>query len=128
MKPHRKNKLIKISLMMFALSIAMTLILYALRQNISLYYTPSQLTHLSLQPNEIIRIGGFVKNKSVKIDKLSNQFEITDFHRSIKVIYRGLLPALFREKQGVVVQGVFSHRLFIANEVLAKHGTEYHPK
>lgn len=131
MNTHRKKKLIKIIFMLIASSISITLILYTLRQNISLYYTPSQLQHATLTKNELIRIGGrVVKNSVLYFSKSTDvEFKISDSHKTIQVNYNGILPALFRVGQTVVVQGYLQHNgLFKADQVLAKHGANYHGK
>lgn len=105
-----------------------TIALYALRQNISLYYTPSQLMHVTHTNNKLIRIGGIVVKNSVHYFSNSTQvqFAVSDSHHSIKVDYNGILPALFRVGQTVVVQGYLKQGQFFADQVLAKHGANYH--
>lgn len=126
----RKKKLIKIIFMLIATSISITLILYALRQNISLYYTPSQLQNVVLTQRELIRIGGRVVKHSIHYLSKSTdvEFEIADPHnKTIEINYNGILPALFRVGQTVVVQGYLQRNgLFQADQVLAKHGANYH--
>ncbi len=132
MNRFRKQKLIKIILMLIATSISITLVLYALRQNISLYYTPSQLRRDKsrlYEKNELIRIGGrVVKNSVLYFSKSTHvEFKISDSHNTIEVNYNGILPALFRVGQTVVVQGYLQRNgLFRADQVLAKHGANYH--
>ena len=127
----RKKKLIKISVMLIAVGVSVSLILYALRQNISLYYTPSQLTHKKIPYHQIIRIGGIVVIHSVheQLHSTAVQFSVSDLHHSITVQYHGILPDLFRVGQMVVVQGwMKKNGLFVADQVLAKHGGNYHAK
>jgi cytochrome c-type biogenesis protein CcmE len=105
------------------------LALVALRNNIDLYYTPSELQQAAVTPRQTIRVGGWVQKNSVhyapgqRID-----FVLTDKQQQITVRYTGLLPSLFREEQGIVVAG---HRLangeILATQVLAKHDENYHP-
>lgn len=127
----RKKKLIKIIIMLIGTGIAFTLVLYALRQNISLYFTPTQLSQQKIAAQQLIRIGGFVAKNSVHYFSHSTRvsFSVTDHHDQITVDYNGLLPSLFRVGQGVVVQGYLQKDgVFDADQVLAKHGANYHPK
>ena len=129
MNPLRRRKLTWILFFLTILSIVTCLVTYALRQNISLFYTPSQLTSNAL-PVHPIRLGGMVEKGSLKrlADGLSVQFKITDFNQSILVSYRGILPDLFREGQGIVAHGRMLDRgHFKADEVLAKHDANYMP-
>lgn len=129
MNKQRQWKLIKITGMIIAVAISATFILYALRQNISLYYTPSQLQQTKLSKHEIIRVGGRVVVNSVHYFSHSTKvdFAISDSKNNLNVDYNGILPALFRVGQTVVVQGYLqSNGLFRADQVLAKHGANYH--
>ena len=96
-----------------------------------MFYTPTELLQasLSLKPNQIIRIGGYVKNHSVHYDRSGKQvvFIVTDRAHELKVSYQGVLPNLFREGQSVVVTGTWVNFIFNANEVLAKHDEKYMP-
>lgn len=109
-------------------SATVSLALLALNKNINLYFTPSQLNFAQL-PKTTLRVGGLVKQGSVKREAktLAVNFTITDFKREILVTYTGILPALFREGQGVVVEGHFSQHLLEAEQVLAKHDENYRP-
>jgi cytochrome c-type biogenesis protein CcmE len=109
---------------------AISLILYALKQNINLFYTPSQVLQAEIHPDQVMRIGGYVKEHSVHYDAAGTgvTFMITDKTHEISVNYHGVLPNLFREGQGIVVTGKLTnpHELQ-ANEVLAKHDEKYMP-
>lgn len=105
------------------------LALVALRNNIDLYYTPSELSKARITPQQSIRVGGWVAMHSVRYGKNQRiQFTLTDHKRQVVVRYQGLLPSLFREGQGIVISG---HRLssgeLRADQVLAKHDANYHP-
>src|SRR3990167_10819370 len=106
------------------------LILYALKQNINLFYTPTEVLTANIHPNQIIRIGGYVKKKRIHFDKTGTtvRFVITDKKNEMTIDYQGVLPNLFREGQGVVVTGKLTpaHTL-LASEVLAKHDEKYMP-
>ena len=113
-----------------ALGLATGLILYALRQNISLFYTPTQLKAGASQRVHRVRAGGMVVRGSIErsTSDLMVRFQLTDYHSTINVAYRGILPDLFREGQGVVVQGEWlPNQTFHAVSVLAKHDENYMP-
>jgi len=102
--------------------------MYALRQNINLFYTPTQIVSGSAPLNKSLRVGGMVVKNSVVRNGLTVGFQLTDFKQSVKVTYTGILPDLFREGQGVVVLGkVGGVGEIKAQEVLAKHDANYMP-
>jgi len=126
----RKRRLKVILLIMLSITIAVTLVLYALRSNINLYFTPSQVDITTMKKLVQFRMGGMVVDGSVHRDQngLDVQFQLTDYKRNIAVKYHGLLPALFREGQGIVVQGHLDQDgKFVATQVLAKHDERYMP-
>ena len=130
MKPARKRKLLVIILIGTMLALVSTLVLYSLRQNISLFYTPTQIAKGDAPANHAIRVGGMVVPGSIqrKGDDLTVRFEITDYQHTVEVAYRGILPDLFREGQGIVAQGKLIDNLHVsATEVLAKHDEKYMP-
>ena len=130
MKPARKRKLLVIILIGTVLALVSALVLYALRQNISLFFTPTQIAKGDAPANHSIRVGGMVVPGSIKRvgDDLSVRFKITDYQRTVEVVYRGILPDLFREGQGIVAQGQLIDNLHVrATEVLAKHDEKYMP-
>lgn len=130
MNRKQKNRLIWLICILVALSGAAGLTLYALKQNINLFYTPTGLFKAKIQPNQSIRIGGYVKDHSVVFDSSGTRvnFIVTDRTAELPVEYHGILPNLFREGQTVVVTGKVSGKKMIAQEVLAKHDERYMPK
>jgi len=131
MHPVRKKRLILILFILSGASIAAALALYALKQNINLYYTPSQVATGKAPVNRLFRMGGFVKKGSVRHDKkgLEIKFNLTDTAHDVEVDYTGVLPDLFREGQGIIVKGRLNQEgILIADQVLAKHGANYTPK
>ncbi len=113
---------------LIAISIAAVLILNALNSNIALYVTPSEVAAGKSPDGQVFRIGGMVKDGSVKRDGLTVNFVITDMAKDIPVAYTGILPDLFKEGKGAVIQGrLNSNGQFIASEVLAKHDENYMP-
>jgi cytochrome c-type biogenesis protein CcmE len=111
------------------LGVAAGLILFALRDNIVFFYTPSELAQKSLAPGARLRIGGLVKEGSVARSGRDVAFTVTDKTKDLDVAYTGLLPDLFREGQGVVVDGLLQpDGKFKADSVLAKHDERYMPR
>ena len=129
MNRKQKNRLTGILCILALLGIAAGFILFALKQNINLFYTPSQLLVANIQAKHTIKVGGYVKDHSVNYDKSgeSVHFIITDRTHEVAVNYHGVLPNLFREGQAVVVTGKLKQNLLEANQVLAKHDEKYVP-
>ncbi|PJD90714.1 MAG: cytochrome c maturation protein CcmE [Legionella sp.] len=130
MHPIRRRKLKLIVLFLGLFALICGLILYALRQNISLFYTPTQIALGEAPLNHPIRVGGMVVLHSVIRDKkgLGVHFKLTDYEHTVTVFYQGILPDLFREGQGIVTQGVLKRDAYVeATQVLAKHDENYMP-
>lgn len=126
----RKRKLYWILFCLFIMATVTALISYALSQNISLFFSPSQVFSENVPFKQKIRLGGMVEKGSLmRPDKdLLLQFRLTDYKHTITVHYRGILPDLFREGQGIVVFGEMLDKTnFKAEEVLAKHDANYMP-
>ncbi len=127
MKPRHKRALIIVGALA-TLAIAAVLILNALNSNIALYVTPSEVAAGKAPKGQTFRIGGMVKDASLKRDELVVHFIITDLVKEIPVTYKGILPDLFKEGKGAVVQGKLDpDGQFVASEVLAKHDENYMP-
>jgi cytochrome c-type biogenesis protein CcmE len=111
-----------------ALGIASALVLNALNSNIALYVTPSEVAAGKSPKNQAFRIGGMVKDGSLRRDNLVVHFVMTDLAHDVPVAYKGILPDLFKEGKGAVVQGKLeADGNFTASEVLAKHDENYMP-
>ena len=125
----RFQRLLLILLTLTIILSAVLLILYNTRENVSYFYTPSEIDKSDIIINKIIRIGGFVENDSFnKISSSSFKFRITDDKTSILVSFNGILPDLFREGQGTVIEGAFvNNDVFKATNVFAKHDENYMP-
>jgi cytochrome c-type biogenesis protein CcmE len=110
-------------------TIATGLTLLALRENINLFFSPSQIIEGTAPSNTTIRLGGMVVAGSVQRgDNLGVTFVLTDLAEQVTVTYEGILPDLFREGQGIVTQGKLdSTGRFVAEQVLAKHNETYMP-
>ena len=129
MKP-RQKKLMFIVIGVALIAAAVGLVLFALKNNVSLYFTPTQVYNKEAPQGRNFRIGGLVEEGSMKRenDGLTVHFTITDTARSMPVIYKGILPDLFKEGKGVVAQGKLeADNVFHAEEVLAKHDENYMP-
>lgn len=135
MNPRRQKRLMTVSAILLVVGGAIGLMLYALNQNIDLFYTPSEIIEGKegkIPPvGQRLRIGGMVVPGSVKRDQetLAVSFDLVDTgSAAVTVSYQGILPDLFREGQGIVATGVLTKNNHIeAHEVLAKHDEEYMP-
>lgn len=126
-----------ISILSVIAVIIIGLVLFALRQNINLFFTPTQIQEGKVAMGKRIRVGGLVEKGSVirgfQNDNLKVQFIIKDEKNALIIQHRGILPDLFREGQGVVALGVLlkdnkDNAVFLADEILAKHDEYYNPK
>ena len=109
------------------LGIAAMLVLGALRDNIVFFYTPSEIIQSERSSMQQLRLGGLVKDGTVKIEGMQSVFIVTDGNVDITVRYNNALPSLFREGQGVVAEGQIENGIFMAQNVLAKHDENYMP-
>ena len=110
------------------LALAAGFVLNAFQSNLVFFFTPTQVAQGEAPKNKMFRVGGMVKEGSVKRDQAVIEFVVTDTARDIPVRYSGLLPDLFKEGKGVVAQGRLDEQgLFVASEVLAKHDENYMP-
>jgi cytochrome c-type biogenesis protein CcmE len=134
MNPRRQKRLMVVSAILLVVSGGIGLMLFALSQNIDLFYTPSEI--IDGKEGQIpelgqrLRIGGMVVPGTVERDQetLSVSFDLVDIGPAVTVSYHGILPDLFREGQGIVATGVLTKNNYIeAHEVLAKHDEEYMP-
>jgi cytochrome c-type biogenesis protein CcmE len=126
----KRRRLVLLAAGMLALSAAVTLVLFAFRENLVFFYSPSHLLAEKVPEGRALRLGGLVEEGSVKRlgDGLTVEFRVTDLANTVPVTYRGILPDLFREGQGVIAEGRFgADGVFVADEVLAKHDENYMP-
>lgn len=126
----RKKRLMFIVGGLALVGAAVGLVLFALKNNVSLYFTPTQVYNKEAPQNRNFRIGGLVEKGSLERDKdgLTVHFMITDTTNTMKVVYVGILPDLFKEGKGVVAEGKLEDgNVFHASEVLAKHDENYMP-
>ena len=125
----RYQRLLLILISLILIFSATLLILYNAKENISYFYTPSEIDYSNIKLNKKIRIGGFVEENSFKkLSASAFNFKITDDVKSIYVSYNGILPDLFKEGQGAVIEGYFQNeKIFHATTVFAKHDENYMP-
>ena len=125
----RFQRLILILLTLTILGAAILLIMFNTKQNIVFFYTPSELLEDNIDPNKKLRIGGYVKKLSF-VEKSLNKYEfkITDNSNDLLIFYEGMLPDLFREEQGIVIEGfIDKNKNIVASKVYAKHDENYMP-
>ena len=134
MKNQRKKKRILFVGSVFAVSLlALIFVILNFRDNIVFFYSPSEMfseeVFAKIQ-NQKIRVGGLVVEKSVKkIDAMTIRFAISDLKKELKISYSGIVPDLFRDKQGVVAEGFYDAKkeVFVARQLLIKHDEKYMP-
>ena len=126
----KRRRMYVVLLGLSTLAVAAALVLTALEDNIVFFYSPTDLATKHPSPDQRIRIGGIVVDDSVtrKADGVTIEFRVTDIENTVRVSFRGILPDLFREGQGIVAGGkLASGGVFVADEVLAKHDENYMP-
>ena len=126
----KRRRLYIVLLGVSTLAVAAALVLNAFEESIVFFYSPTDVATKNLPPDRRIRIGGIVVDDSVKkaADGVTVEFAVTDVENTVRVSYRGLLPDLFREGQGIVAGGKLADGgVFVADEVLAKHDENYMP-
>ncbi|MEN9550442.1 MAG: cytochrome c maturation protein CcmE [Limnohabitans sp.] len=127
MKP-RHQRFLFITAGVAVLAIAGMFVLNAFQSNLVFFFTPTQVSNGEAPKERAFRVGGMVKEGSLKKDGENVQFVVTDFAHDVPVSYKGLLPDLFKEGKGVVAQGkLLEANQFAASEVLAKHDENYMP-
>jgi len=126
----KQRRLAMIAAGMGVLGVAVLLVLFAMKDSIVFFNSPTDVAERHIAPGARIRLGGLVSPGSVvRGDSLSIRFEVTDGNRAIPVTYQGILPDLFREGQGIVAEGALDGAgVFKADNVLAKHDETYMPK
>jgi cytochrome c-type biogenesis protein CcmE len=128
MRNNHKRKRIVFVASIFAVSLlALFFVIKNFRENIVFFYSPTELEQIQTG-GRTIRIGGLVKEGSVeKIDALNTKFIVTDLENELRVHYQGILPDMFRDKQGVVAKGILKDEEFFSRELLIKHDEKYMP-
>ena len=123
-----KLRILFLFLVLTTVILSVYLILKSLEENVVYFLSPSEIFNSQKIPKEKIRIGGMVKNNSIKVNSNTINFIITDFKKEILVIYSGSVPNLFKEGKGVVAEGnLLNRNMFEAKKILAKHDENYMP-
>ena len=130
MNPTRRRRLMWVVALVAAASLAATLVAFALQRNVAYLYTPSEVLKGEAAQNARFRLGGMVAAGSFERTpgSLEARFKVSDGDALMPVVYNGILPDLFREKQAVIATGRMQGDHFVAEEVLAKHDETYMPK
>jgi cytochrome c-type biogenesis protein CcmE len=126
----RNKRLILVLVAVVGVALASVLVTQALRSNMAYFFTPTQIINGEAPADQLLRIGGMVKDGSIQRvgDGLTVEFLVTDTVSDVLVRYTGILPDLFKEGQGAVAKGrVIAGNIFVAEEVLAKHDEKYMP-
>tara|TARA_Y100001968_G_scaffold158497_1_gene144921 strand:+ start:2859 stop:3269 length:411 start_codon:yes stop_codon:yes gene_type:complete len=127
MNPIRKRRVYSILFVLLFSVSGISLILYSLNSNLDYFFTPTELKDRNIPSEKRIKVGGMVLNGSVERASSTISFTITDYENSVKVVYEGIVPDLFKEDSGVVVLGILRNKTIYAEEVLAKHDENYMP-
>ena len=124
-----KLRLLFLSFIVLIVSLSVFLILKSLEENVVYFISPTEIKNLSeIDNKKKIRVGGMVKEETIKLDQNNVTFVITDFKNEINVTYSGAVPNLFSEGKGVVAEGYLNDRsFFVAKKILAKHDENYMP-
>ena len=124
-----KLRFVFLSSIFLIIILSVYLILKSLEENVVYFISPSEIKTLSeINNNKKIRVGGMVKEDSIKMDQNTVNFVITDFKNEINVSYSGAIPNLFAEGKGVVAEGFLNDRNYLkAKKILAKHDENYMP-
>ncbi len=128
--PKARRRLFTVLAIAPVLALAVGLTLWAMRDNVTFFVSPSEASPEAAPAGRVMRLGGLVEAGSVQRGEGGEvRFVVTDHAARTAVVYRGDLPDLFREGQGVVAQGTFqADRSFVATQVLAKHDENYMPR
>jgi len=126
----KKRRLTQIAAAGAVLVLSATLVLFALRDQIVFFYSPTEIAEMAIEPGTRLRLGGLVVEGSIDRDSAGSvKFAVTDTVNTIEVVYDDQLPDLFREGQGIVAEGVLTAAgLLTATNVLAKHDENYMPR
>ena len=124
-----KLRLLFLSFIFLIISLSVFLILKSLEENVVYFISPSEIKNLpEIDNSKRLRVGGMVKEETIKLDQDQISFVITDFKNEINVTYSGAVPNLFSEGKGVVAEGYLKDRSFFeAKKILAKHDENYMP-
>lgn len=123
----KKKRFLGLILFFVPLCFGLFFLMSALNSNIVYFISPTELIEQN-KINQRLRLGGLVKSNSINVKGTIIKFDVTDGNNSVSVKYEGLLPDLFKEDQGVIVEGKFDSNSFNADNLLAKHDENYIPR
>jgi cytochrome c-type biogenesis protein CcmE len=128
MKP-KNQRLVLVAVAIVAILVAVLLAMWGLRERASYFYTPAEIAAGKAAEGQPVRLGGMVERGSVKRqpDGVTIRFVVTDGNAQTPVVYRGIVPDLFREGSGAVAEGRLQNGMFMADTILAKHDERYMP-
>jgi cytochrome c-type biogenesis protein CcmE len=128
MKP-KNQRLVLVVAAVVALLVAVLLAMWGLKDRASYFYTPADIAAGKAEQGQAVRLGGMVEHGSVRRlpDGVTIRFVVTDGQASTPVVYRGIVPDLFREGSGAVAEGRLENGTFVADTILAKHDERYMP-
>lgn len=131
---YQQKRIIFVVVIFLVSFLGLLLIINNFRENLVFFYSPKEIIDqeiiLKKINNKIIRVGGLVKENSLKkIDALTIEFVITDYHKDLTIYHKGIVPDLFRDKQGVIAKGYYDQqqKKFYSQELLVKHDENYIP-
>jgi cytochrome c-type biogenesis protein CcmE len=125
----KHQRLVLVILAIFAVLGAVLLAMWGLRDRAAYFYTPADVVAGKADPGKAMRLGGMVQNGSVERDRdgVTTRFTVEDGDARVTVVFKGIVPDLFREGSGVVAEGRLEGRTFVADNILAKHDERYMP-
>ena len=123
----KKKRFLGLILFFVPMCFGLFFLMSALNSNIVYFISPTELIEQN-KINQRLRLGGLVKSNSINVKGTIIKFDVTDGNNSVSVKYEGLLPDLFKEDQGVIVEGKFDSNSFNADNLLAKHDENYIPR
>ena len=128
MKP-KNQRLVLVAVALVAVLVAVLLGMWGLRSQASFFFTPADIAAGKAGEGQAMRLGGMVEPRSIRheLDGVTIRFRVTDGKATTPVVYRGIVPDLFREGSGAVVEGRMSNGTFVADTILAKHDERYMP-
>jgi cytochrome c-type biogenesis protein CcmE len=128
MKP-KNQRLVLVSAALTAVLVAVLLAMWGLRERASYFYTPAEIAAGKAAEGQAVRLGGMVEKGSIQraVDGVTIRFVVTDGQARTPVVYRGIVPDLFREGSGAVAEGRMQGGTFVADTILAKHDERYMP-
>jgi cytochrome c-type biogenesis protein CcmE len=124
----KTKRMVMIFFLLTFVVIGIVIISSKFKDNIIFFYSPTELLTKKILPDQVIRVGGLIKKGSIKHQGQDLSFIITDYENDINIEYKGILPNMFKESQGMVAKGKIINNILIAQELLTKHDENYTPR